>query len=153
MSYKWKLQTGRLEKLAYFCYTDYLCTYGAKLFPDEIYAFEHDPVVETVYHQLRNLGPGSKGKVLSVVPEEDELSSDLTPVKIRSKLLFAEDDLKKVESIDGSLRKYERYSTKELVDMTHRIGAPWQRTFDNRSYKCIPDECIRQYHCREVCDL
>ena len=50
---KCKCSHTKLEKIAYFCYADYLCEYNEKLFNDRIYAFKYGPVIEQIYETYK----------------------------------------------------------------------------------------------------
>jgi len=146
----------RLEKLTYYCYSDYLCKTGKRLFTDEIYAFEHGPVVETVFHKLKVVSSTKKGSLIeshyigSDRETDMDVRSGLDQISVRSKLLFAEDGQEKVASIDGTLAIYDMIDTETLIEMTHGKDTPWSMTKPRTTYKIISDETIRRYHINEI---
>jgi len=146
----------RLEKLAYYCYANYLCTTGKRLFADSIYAFAHGPVVGSVYDTLKEYSKGTGGVLLKFdqqAPDRDDdkpVKVKFKPIEIRSKLRFAEDGSEKVDFIDKTVVRYERYSTADLVEMTHQPDTPWSKAYTGENYRPISDGCILRWHINET---
>ena len=69
----------------------------------------------------------------------------------KSRILFAEDGLEKIQSIEETLKKYGLLTANELVDVTHRKDTPWDKTpKKNWPLKVqIEDEIIKKYHKNE----
>lgn len=103
----------KLEKLVYLCFADYLCKYDKELYKDEIYAYKYGPVVKSIYDRYR--GQGYKEIEQN---EEDIDATDLHEMPSRSRILFAEDGVSKVQSIDETLAKYGEFSANDLVNIT-----------------------------------
>lgn len=133
-----------LEKLVYFAYADYLCEHFERLFEDQIYAFTHGPVVDSVYETYKRSGSQY------VTPLEFGVDSDVqTGVKelpARSRILFAKDGAEKLRSIDQTIQKYGKYTAGALVDLTHRTGSPWSHVDSSKAYQVISDELIIAHH-------
>ncbi len=139
----------KLEKLVYMCYADYLCETQSKLFEDKIFAYRLGPVIESVYEKYKKSG------LDCLEVEDDTFMYDETTKKMpsRSRILSAEDGLKKLISIDKTLEKYSKYSASELVDMTHQTDTPWsQAGAGSMAYKIIEDDLIMKYHQYEQVD-
>lgn len=133
----------RLQKLTYMCYAEYLCrTGGEKLFTDKIFAFDYGPVVETVYEKYRDYSMSHSGSTIC----EEGLKTDESKMSIRSRLLFSEDGLQKVDAIDWTLDALSDISTTDLVDMTHRSKTPWSMVDHQGAYTSISDDLILAYH-------
>lgn len=140
----------RLEKLTYMCYADYLCDTGERLFVDKIYAFDHGPVVGSVYERYGSSSREHPGKLLVEEEFGDEITlQDKIKLPIKSRVLFSEDGERKVESIDRTLQRCRVYSTYDLVDITHRSKTPWDIT-PKGSYSVITDVSIKEYHKNEI---
>ena len=127
-----------LEKLVYFSYADYLCKYSERLFEDQIYAFTHGPVVESVYETYKRSGT-QYVKSLDVQTGVKELPA-------RSRILFAKDGAEKLCSIDETIQRYGKYSAGALVELTHRPGSPWAHVDSSKPYQVISDELISAHH-------
>lgn len=133
-----------LEKLVYFAYADYLCEHVERLFEDQIFAFTHGPVVDSVYETYKRSGSQY------IKPLEFGVDSDVqTGVKelpARSRILFAKDGAEKLRSIDQTIQKYGKYTAGALVDLTHRTGSPWSHVNSARAYQVISDDLIIAHH-------
>lgn len=130
----------KLEKLVYLCYAEYLCKTDKRLFDDKIYAFKYGPVVETVYEKYR----GSSEKL------EFDIDDKYEEMPIRSRILFAEDGICKIDIIEQVLYKYGGCTVGALVDMTHKPNSPWDCADKRGMYSTISDDLIRLHHCFEI---
>jgi len=143
----------RIQKLTYMCYADYLCKTGDRLFVDNIYAFEHGPVIDSVYQALRD---HSKEHPAEPIDSDKMISRMDLLAQIRSRILFAEDGEEKLRSIEETLKKYDPISTDNLVKITHSKQSPWDVTceraherHDAHIYLTMEDDDIRTYHHNE----
>ena len=132
-----------LEKLVYFAYAEYLCDYSEKLFEDKIYAFSHGPVIDSVYNIYKKSGYDY------LKPKDENISAIVKEMPIKSRILFAKDGIKKIQSIDKTIEKYGKYSASTLVGITHRQDSPWSKTDSKKAYQIISDDLIRDFHCVE----
>lgn len=142
---RYKCTHTRLQKLTYMCYADYLCDTGERLFEDKIYAFDHGPVIDSVYKAFSLESHEHPGCFIDSVKVLE--GESVSPIK--SRILFSEDGLKKIESIDRTLKKYEDVTTTDLVLLTHRSGTPWSMTDKSMTFALITDEAILKYHSKE----
>ena len=46
---------------------------------------------------------------------------------LKSKILFAEDGISKILSIDNTISKYGDFTSTELVNIIHRENTPWDK--------------------------
>ena len=68
----------------------------------------------------------------------------------RSRILFAKDGIKKIKSIDNTIKKYGNLSAGELVDVTHKKNTPWDLSGRGKfTDKIITNKIIKKYHCFE----
>ncbi len=140
----------KLEKLVYLCYAEYLCqTGGEKLFNDRIYAYRYGPVVKSVYDHYKKYAGNPIGKEFSGDPIEEDLPGRKDMLSARSRILFAEDGLKKLRSITETIEKYRSFTGGQLIDITHRKGTPWSYSDSTGSNKPIKDKLILEYHYKE----
>lgn len=140
-----------LEKLVYFAYADYLCSYSEKLFEDKIYAFTHGPVIDSVYDTYRRSGYDYVRPV-SDIHNEQSFHHSVKELPAKSRILFAINGVQKLQSIDRTLEKYKNFSAIELVELTHRQGAPWSYVDSSKPYQTISDDLIRTFHYMESVD-
>lgn len=135
----------KLEKLCYLCYADYLCkTKGQHLFNDRIYAFKYGPVIDSVYEKFKKYGNLEINKVEKIIKRQEEMK-----MPSESRILFAKNGIKKIKSIEETLNKYGKLSAYNLVEITHRNGTPWRKTYKGDMYSEISDEEILKNHCKE----
>ena len=65
----------------------------------------------------------------------------------KSRILFAEEGLEKIASIDKTLKKYGKLSATELVNLTHRSQSPWSKTSKQIfGYSTIESKTILEFH-------
>ena len=138
----------KLEKLVYLSFADYLCKHDKELYTDEIYAYKYGPVVKSVYERYR--GQGYK----EIEQDDEDIdATGLQEMPSRSRILFAEDGVSKIKSIDGTIAKYGGYTAKELVDITHKSCTPWDKSGRGEEVdRIIDNEIIKKYHCNEEID-
>ena len=56
------------------------------------------------------------------------------------------DVLKKIESIEDTLKKYEKCSASDMVEITHAKGSPWDMKDASKYYQTIDDDLILEKH-------
>ena len=135
----------KLEKLVYLCFADYLCKYNKELYKDEIYAYKYGPVVRSVYERYKGFG-------YKEIEQDDEeiLVEGINEMPSRSRIIFAEFGIEKINSIDETLEKYGRFSAGDLVDLTHREDTPWSISGKGQfKDKIISNDVIKKFHCNE----
>ena len=136
----------KLQKLVYMCYANYLCEENEKLFNDKIYAYRLGPVIESVYKKYKKSGYG----LLSVEDNKHTYNEDVKKLPSRSRILASKNGLKKLLSIDKTIKNYAIYTANELVGLTHKENTPWAKTGSGLIInKQITDELIKQYHINE----
>lgn len=136
----------KLEKLVYLCFAEYLCKYDKELYEDYILAYKYGPVVESVYDKY-------KGYRYKEIEQDDEKidATDLHEMPARSRILFAEDGINKIKSIDETIEKYGSFSAGDLVYLTHKQLTPWDISGRGQYVdKVIKNEVIKKYHCNEM---
>lgn len=115
----------KLQKLLYYAQGSFLAVTDKPLFSDEIVAWQHGPVVESVYHEYK--ANGSNG----IVFEED---FDFSQFTREENELLAE-----------VYRTFGQYSAWKLRNMTHQ-EMPWCSTAQNA---VISTDKIKEYFRRE----
>ena len=135
----------KLEKLVYLCFADYLCKYNKELYKDEIYAYKYGPVVKSVYEKYKGYGYKEIEKA-----DEEILSEGIYEMPSRSRIIFAEYGIEKINSIDETIEKYGKFSAGELVELTHRKDTPWAVSGKGKYRdEIISNEIIKKFHCNE----
>lgn len=144
------LSNLKLQKLIYLVYVDYLLKTGKKLFPEQIEAWKHGPVVPEVYELYKNNGAKrinlDKGSKFAL--QEKNINPML------AKLVSQTDSKNIMDSILNVLKKYATKSASELVDITHRPGTPWSRVYKPEELHIpIKDDVIKKAYSQESFDL
>lgn len=120
------LTNMKINKLLYYAQGYYLGKYGKPLFDDDIEAWEHGPVVPTVYSAYKKYGDQP------IQNDNDYPAPEMTPE--------VEDVLYAVA------RKYGRYTASALRNMTHVVGTPWDQVYQpNHAHTKIPLSVIQGY--------
>ena len=133
----------KLEKLVYLCFADYLCKYDKELFTDKIYAYKYGPVIKNVYKKYKAYG-------YSEIDEEDIDATGIYEMPSRSRILFADDGINKIQSIEDTLNKYGKLSASDLVKITHKKNTPWFLSGKGIMFNSvIKNDVIKEYHCNE----
>ncbi len=121
----------RVNKLLYFAQAWSLVRRGKPLFPDELQAWKFGPVVPSVYQAFK---PCGRERISSV---SGEYSADV----------FSTEEL---ELLIDVARKYGRYTSPALVDMTHRPGSPWEAVYAPGQNNTISTDCLKAYYSQKA---
>lgn len=111
----------KLQKLVYYCQGLHLALYDAPLFPEEVEAWTHGPVVRAVYDEYKAFGADP----IPAPTEEVELS----------------DPEKKL--IEEVYQEFGQYSAWKLRNMTHD-EQPYKEA-EARGLTVIPTESLRTF--------
>lgn len=115
----------KLQKLLYYAQGCFLAATDEPIFDDDIVAWQHGPVVESVYHEYKE--NGAKG----ILFDEDFRFLD-----------FSEDENELLKDVYDT---FGQYSAWKLRDMTHQED-PWKHTPKNQ---VIGKDVIKDYFQRE----
>ena len=74
------------------------------------------------------------------------LGGEITETVAKSRILLLSDGLERIESIDDTLKKYEKCSAGDMVEVTHAKGSPWNMKDASKYYQVIDDELILERH-------
>lgn len=116
----------KLQKLLYFVWIEYYKKTGNELFFDNMYAWPLGPVVPIVY---REFSPYAGLPIQRIYTEECK-----------------EED---VDIIDNIVNSFVDISARDLVDMSHRPGGPWDIVYKNGigARQLIPFRLIKELAC------
>lgn len=120
------LTNMKINKLLYFAQGYFLKKYGKALFDDKIEAWDHGPVVPTVYNAYKTYGDKP------IQCYDADLASRVSPEA--EEILF------------DVARKYGRYTASTLRNKTHASGTPWAQVYQKgQNHIEIPIQVIRDY--------
>lgn len=121
----------KLQKLLYYAQGFHLAIFGQPLFPDEIQAWDHGPVVSSMWAVFRQYGnmpiPAPEGDcVTSLTEEQRDLLNDVW-------------------------NAYGQFSAWKLRNMTH-AETPWRNTYQRGKNVPITGDVLTQYFRTQVTD-
>jgi len=117
----------RATKMIYFAQGCSLACLDKPLFDEDLEAWDKGPVAGSVYNKLKRFGDK---KILKVVGEytDDVFSQDQVNLMIDVQL------------------KYGRYTTSELIAISHTDGGPWSEVYeDGKLHIKIPKDRLRDH--------
>lgn len=115
------LSNLKIQKLVYYAQGFHLAMYNSPLFEEDFQAWEHGPVVPSLYHELKQYGSGP-------VPQNNDFNVE-------------EFDDNQIELLKEVYDVYGQFSAWKLRNMTHEEG-PWKSTQRN---EVISKESLNQY--------
>ena len=116
----------KVQKLLYYAQGHHLGQGKGLLFDDPIQAWDHGPVVPSVYHVFK--GKGSRD--LDLVPEDD--------------FEFHKVDTATSDFLIAVWEAYAQFSPWKLRNMTHEPG-PWTETFNGAKHQVIPARAMEEF--------
>ena len=127
----------KVQKLVYIAYGWYLALTGERLFNEPIQAWQHGPVIRSLYDEFKhyvNRGITERATELNL-DTWDEVVPRVDPADTM------------VELVLGKVwAAYNRFSGWQLRQKTHEPETPWSLTYDpGERDKIIPDELIRPH--------
>ena len=123
----------KLQKLLYNAQGVCLATMGVKLFEDDLEAWDHGPVVRSVYDTYCVFGRNPI--IIPVTPENNEIIRRI------------ESDTEIKNILDMVYDNFSIYTAWQLREMSHAKGSPWDKTEKNN---VIAPELIKEYFEKEI---
>ena len=116
----------RLNKLLFFAQGHYFARIGQPLFNDDFEAWTYGPVVADIYRRYNKYGRSPIEEVAAGYNYES----------------FSSDELDVLLDV---AREYGRYSTSELVKITHTDDSPWASSYQSSTSQAITKNQIKEY--------
>lgn len=110
---------------------------------DKVEAWRYGPVIPSVYHsfkQYRKLPIEEE----TVIMEWDAIKNEPT---FETPSLTKEDEMAIVRMV---WQRYSSFSDSELVELTHKVGSPWEICFEEGKNIEIPDQLTELYYKRLI---
>lgn len=127
----------KLLKLVYIGYGWVLALTGRKLFDEDIQAWQHGPVVPSIYYEFKHFG---KAPINKFATDFNLETNDLSVPEINENdedVLFI---LNRVWDI------YHKFSAWALRDKTHEPDTPWTKTYNESTPNKIIEPGIIKEH-------
>lgn len=127
----------KLHKLMYYAQGVYLAVFSQRLFDEELLAWQHGPVVRSIYTKYQG---------------QRELSADIDNKQLANYQTITEDENSKM-ILEVVYEQYGDYSAKQLRDMTHE-ETPWKEAWSKGlGTSAISDETIEQFFKENVVEV
>lgn len=132
----------KLLKLVYIAYGWVLALTGRRLFEEEIQAWQHGPVIPSLYHEFKHFG---REPVTERAQAFDLDSFDVVRPEV------PESDKETALILDKVWSAYKAFSGWALRNKTHASDTPWSDVYeDGRRNIVIPDEKIADHYRKRI---
>ena len=122
----------KLQKLLYYAEGIYLALNDSKLFKEDIIAWQHGPVISSVYEEYKKFG---KDFIVFNADESD--------VELIDRI---ENDEKAIEALELTYNSFAIYTAWQLRNMTHEKNSPWDVTVSQKGLSSVIDSTlIKEY--------
>lgn len=111
----------KLMKLVYIGFGWVKALLDRDLFPDEIEAWRHGPVIPALYHEFKHFG--------SRPITDHAIEFDLDSMETQIPRIKGDDEKVKL-ILEKVWNIYKRFSAKSLRDKTHEAGTPWSSAYE-----------------------
>ena len=129
----------RLQKILYFIQVDFLTNLGKPCFDEDIEAWNFGPVIPEVYHEFKCYGNSKIPLVRRYIENETNIWD--SQIRYFDYKKLDKEDRRRIEDI---IRQCERYTTSELVEITHN-QTPWVQAYKRRYDNIITRDSLVRY--------
>lgn len=132
----------KLLKLVYIAHGWNLALVNERLFDDEIEAWQHGPVIPSLYHEFKHYGKRPIEERASIF-DLDSFETE-TPEIPRS-------DAQTLKILDYVWDAYKGFTGWTLRNKTHASGTPWDKVYeDGKMGIVIPDEIVKTHYADRI---
>lgn len=135
------LSNMHLQKIVFFAHAAYFKSHQKPLFSDPVVAWQHGPVVVSLYHELKQY---ESGKVT-------ELIQRLEPWGNKGAFQFKmiiptipKDDEEVVAFLDQAWKHLSEVPTWKLRAISHAEGGAWYKTVESQNIDPKNDQAVKQ---------
>lgn len=134
----------KLLKLVYIAYGWHLALKNKRLFDEPIEAWQHGPVVPSIYHEFKHFGKQPiTSRSFDADMEGDDLCLTIPEVP--------ESDASTRFVLDKVWAAYRKFSGWDLRNKTHEEGSPWEKVFrDGERGIIMNDSDIREHYIHRI---
>tara|TARA_R110002110_G_scaffold37601_5_gene124047 strand:- start:2838 stop:3344 length:507 start_codon:yes stop_codon:yes gene_type:complete len=134
----------KLLKLVYIAYGWHLALKNDRLFDEPIEAWQHGPVVPSIYHEFKHFGKRPiTARSLEADLDGDELCLTVPEVP--------ETDASTRFVLEKVWAAYRKFSGWDLRNKTHEEGSPWEKVFkDGERGIIMDDNDIRDHYIHRI---
>jgi len=128
----------KLQKLVYIAQGWHLVLQNDQLFSEEIQAWQHGPVIPSLYHTFKMFG---RTPITDFASEFDFESEELVIPQVEKS------DSETRAILDKVWEVYKNFTPIALRKMTHRDGTPWDQTYEEGCMnKTISIDTVKEYY-------
>ena len=133
----------KLQKLVFFVHAWGLAFHGLGGSPlsEKPKAWQHGPVFQTLYHQLKHNGSNPVSEYLKEIDPTTGRMVALVP---------ANEDERFWTLFDRVWQRYGGMSAADLSRLTHERGGPWERVRVGQYGSDMPDDAIRAFYASKL---
>ena len=139
-----RLSPLKLVKLVYVAYGWFLAIKNERLFNERIEAWQHGPVIPSVYHEFKHFGSSpivGRSVIVDYEGEDGKLNISVTTPRV------PDTDLDANIVLDTVWKSYKDFSAWQLREMTHEDDTPWKRVYvDGMRGITMRDDDIREHY-------
>ncbi|MEA3533142.1 Panacea domain-containing protein [Rhizobium sp. CC-YZS058] len=110
----------KLIKLVYIAYGWNLALVGDKLFDEPIEAWQHGPVIPSIYHEFKEFGSSGINR--------RAYDLDLETLETFAPQIREDDEVTRLV-LDRVWAAYKRFTGWQLREKTHEAGSPWSNVY------------------------
>ena len=143
-----KITPMKLIKLVYIAYGWNLVMNSDNkyLFKEPILAWNHGPVIPSLYYEFREFGknPIPKGNYSAVFNDYEEWELNGKARKLESVPIISDSDTLILQILNAEWNHYKNFDGVELSKITHREGSPWNKAIKQGRNTRLEDNDIYQ---------
>lgn len=133
----------KIQKLLYFAQGHHLTKFNIPLFEDDFCAWRYGPVVDRVYHQLKNFG----SDVIETKIQDHTITLQ-SSMPWAGTAAIEDDDLQTLNFLEEFWPLYSPINPWGLVNIANRDNGPWRKIADaistwESNSKIVPKELIK----------
>ncbi|PWJ76383.1 putative phage-associated protein [Pseudaminobacter salicylatoxidans] len=143
-----RLSLLKLLKLIYIAYGWSLALRNEKLFNEKIEAWQHGPVIPSIYHEFKHYGSSpiaSRSVTVDFKEKDGKLNLDFQTPRVPDM------DEDTIYILDTVWKSYKDFTAWALRELTHQDGTPWRKVYrDGVRGIAMQDEDIREHYVERI---
>ena len=139
------LQPMKIQKLVYIAHGWHLALLDKPLIEDPVEAWRWGPVIKDLYHEFKEFGRTPITKKATDLNFEEKPGGGIRIKFETPNLEQCSDDPDTAKAfLERVWKVYGTFTSTQLSNMTHKKGAPWDKTMEQRELR-ISDDLIKDH--------
>ena len=126
-------------KMTYFCHAYTLARKDRPLIIDQVEAWRYGPVYPILYDYVKNFGD-------QPVTHLPYCRTGIFDHNIKERKEFLTRAIVETDIPNGVLETFSELSGSELIELTHKVGSPWDQCYVEGANRPIPDRITKEYY-------